>query len=141
MLNKVFKFLFHRIVLVALSMLIQIGALVIVIWRFNEYFVYFYAFCVLLSLSAVLWIINSKSNPSYKIAWIVPILLVPIFGGIFFLLFGNNRLSRRERKKMAGIRERLDTCRLPKAMAGTPIALVMAGLMSLAFMGFKGMGH
>ena len=42
---------------------------------------------------------------------------------------------------MAGIRERLDTCRLPKSMAGTPIALVMAGLMSLAFMGFKGMGH
>lgn len=42
---------------------------------------------------------------------------------------------------MAGIRERLDTCRLPKVMAGTPIALVMAGLMSLAFMGFKGMGQ
>jgi electron transport complex protein RnfA len=41
---------------------------------------------------------------------------------------------------MAGIRERLDTCRLPKAMAGTPLALVMAGVMSLAFMGFKGMG-
>lgn len=42
---------------------------------------------------------------------------------------------------MAGIRERLDTCRLPKAMAGTPIALIMAGLMSLAFMGFKGMAN
>lgn len=42
---------------------------------------------------------------------------------------------------MAGIRERLDTCRLPKVMAGTPIALIMAGLMSLAFMGFKGMGQ
>ena len=41
----------------------------------------------------------------------------------------------------AGIRERLDTCRLPKAMAGTPIALIMAGLMSLAFMGFKGMAQ
>ena len=41
---------------------------------------------------------------------------------------------------MAGIRERLDICRLPKVMAGTPIALIMAGLMSLAFMGFKGMG-
>ena len=41
---------------------------------------------------------------------------------------------------MAAIRERLDTCRLPKAMAGTPLALVMAGLLSLAFMGFKGMG-
>ena len=42
---------------------------------------------------------------------------------------------------MSGIRERLDTCRLPKAMAGTPIALIMAGLMSLAFMGFKGMAN
>ncbi len=40
---------------------------------------------------------------------------------------------------MAGIRERLDTCRVPKAMMGTPIALIMAGLMSLAFVAFKGM--
>ena len=42
---------------------------------------------------------------------------------------------------MSGIRERLDACRLPKAMAGTPLALIMAGLMSLAFMGFKGMAN
>lgn len=40
---------------------------------------------------------------------------------------------------MAGIRERLDTCRVPKALIGTPIALIMAGLMSMAFMAFKGM--
>ena len=40
---------------------------------------------------------------------------------------------------MASIRQRLDTCRVPKAMAGTPLALIMAGLMSLAFMAFKGM--
>ncbi len=40
---------------------------------------------------------------------------------------------------MAGIRERLDICRVPKAMDGIPIALIMAGLMSLAFMAFKGM--
>lgn len=40
---------------------------------------------------------------------------------------------------MAGIRERLETCRVPKAMIGTPNGLVMAGLMSLAFMAFKGM--
>ena len=40
---------------------------------------------------------------------------------------------------MAGIRERIATCRVPAAMQGTPIALIMAGLMSLAFMAFKGM--
>ena len=40
---------------------------------------------------------------------------------------------------MAGVRERLETCRVPKAMQGTPIALLMAGIMALAFMAFKGM--
>lgn len=40
---------------------------------------------------------------------------------------------------MAGIRERLDICRVPNALRGTPIALIMAGLMSLAFLAFQGM--
>jgi electron transport complex protein RnfA len=40
---------------------------------------------------------------------------------------------------MAGIRERLTLCRVPKALQGTPSALIMAGLMSMCFMAFKGM--
>ncbi len=40
---------------------------------------------------------------------------------------------------LAAIRERLDTARVPKSLAGTPIGLIMAGLMSLSFMAFKGM--
>lgn len=40
---------------------------------------------------------------------------------------------------LSGIRERLDTCRVPNALKGSPIALLMAGLMSMAFMAFRGM--
>ncbi|MEF2231853.1 MAG: RnfABCDGE type electron transport complex subunit A [Pseudodesulfovibrio sp.] len=40
---------------------------------------------------------------------------------------------------LAGVRERLSVRRLPTAMRGTPIGLIMAGLMSLAFFAFKGM--
>jgi Na+-translocating ferredoxin:NAD+ oxidoreductase subunit A len=39
----------------------------------------------------------------------------------------------------AGIREQLDLYEIPKAMKGAPIALVTAGLLSLAFMGFAGL--
>ncbi len=39
----------------------------------------------------------------------------------------------------AGIRERLDTCDVPAAFKGTSIAMITAGLMSLAFMGFSGL--
>lgn len=41
----------------------------------------------------------------------------------------------------AGIRERLSKTKLPKAMQGTPIALISAGLLSMAFMGFAGIGN
>lgn len=39
----------------------------------------------------------------------------------------------------AGIRERLETCDVPGPFKGTSIAMVTAGLMSLAFMGFSGL--
>lgn len=40
----------------------------------------------------------------------------------------------------AALRERLDTDDVPAAFRGAPIALVTAGLMALAFMGFTGLG-
>ena len=38
----------------------------------------------------------------------------------------------------AGIREQLSLVKLPKAMEGTPIALIVAGLLAMAFMGVSG---
>jgi len=38
----------------------------------------------------------------------------------------------------AGIREQLDLLNIPKPMRGAPIALVVAGMLALAFMGFTG---
>ena len=38
----------------------------------------------------------------------------------------------------AGIREQLAIANVPKGMQGTPIALITAGLLAMAFMGFSG---
>lgn len=40
---------------------------------------------------------------------------------------------------MAGIRERLELAKVPDALQGTAVTLITAGILSLAFMGFKGM--
>ncbi|MDY6914941.1 MAG: electron transport complex subunit RsxA [Candidatus Cloacimonadota bacterium] len=40
---------------------------------------------------------------------------------------------------MAGIRERLDKAELPASMKGIPIAMIVAGCMALAFLGFSGL--
>ncbi len=41
---------------------------------------------------------------------------------------------------MAGVRERLQLATVPNVVQGTALALMLAGLLSLAFMGFAGLG-
>lgn len=40
---------------------------------------------------------------------------------------------------MAGVRERLESAKIPKPLRGFSISLIIAGLMSIAFMGFSGL--
>jgi hypothetical protein len=40
---------------------------------------------------------------------------------------------------MAGIREKIEHNNVPEAFKGTPIVLVTAGLMAIAFCGFSGL--
>lgn len=101
--KKILQFVFHRLVIVGFLIAIQVATLLLMILKFNEYFVYFYAVCILISIAVILYILNSKSNPAYKIAWLIPILLFPVFGGLLYLIFGGNRLSKHELKKMKNL--------------------------------------
>ena len=95
-----------RAALISLALIMQLLVLGIAVFILNEYIEAFYAASMILSVIAVLVIINNKSNPAYKIAWIIPIMLFPIFGGLFYLFFGGNRLSQKLRDSMAIIEER-----------------------------------
>lgn len=105
--KKLLKILLHRVVLIGLAIAVQIVLLVLMLVKFQEFFVFFYALCVVLSMVVVLIIVNGKSNPGYKIAWIIPVLLVPVFGGLFYLIFGGNRLSARTKRKMSIVEHRM----------------------------------
>ena len=41
---------------------------------------------------------------------------------------------------MAGLRERMETANVPESLKGLPIAFLIAGAMSIAFLGFAGLG-
>ncbi len=101
--KKLVSILFHRMVLVALFLMIQVGVLVAIILRFNNFFLPLYVLCIVVSIVAVFWIAGNRSDPGYKIGWIIPILVFPIFGGLFYLMFGGNKLSKRQQKKMRGM--------------------------------------
>ena len=99
--KKLLKLLFSRLVLVIFLLLIEAALLVLMVLKFEEYFIYFYAVCVGLSLICTVRIINDRSNPGYKIAWLVPVLLIPVFGVLCYLLFGGSKLSKFTKRRMA----------------------------------------
>ena len=47
-----------------------------------------------LSLVIVIWLVRKYDNPTYKITWIIIILLLPLFGGLFYLFWGNTPFNR-----------------------------------------------
>ena len=107
MIKKILRFLTQRVVITAVFIVIQALLLFGIIWKLNNYFVYFYAANILISVLLTLGIINGKSNPAYKIAWLIPILLLPVFGGMFYIVFGSNRTGRYMREKMGQIEEEM----------------------------------
>ena len=101
--KKLSSFLFQRAVIVALLIILQMFVLLVPMIWVSGYYVYVYWACVVLSLLAVLVIIRRQTDPGYKIAWIIPILLFPMFGWLVYLLCGGNKLSARMRRKMQGM--------------------------------------
>ena len=78
--------------------LLQLGFLVVSLWRMANFFPYIYGILLLLSISMLIVVVNSEKNPAYKLAWVIPILILPVFGGIFYLLFGTSKVSSRLKK-------------------------------------------
>ncbi len=105
--RKILRFITQRVVLTALLIVLQALLLFGIIWKLNNYFIYFYAFSVLLSLLLTLRIINNKSNPAFKIAWLIPILLFPVLGGLVYLVFGSDRTGKYIRNKMGRIEKEM----------------------------------
>jgi len=102
--KKILSLLFHRVTIIALAILAQLWALVLMIGSFGDYFPQFYAFTTLISAVVVIFIATGRHKSAYKIAWIIPIILFPIFGGLFYLMLGSRRTSKRMKRKMDQLR-------------------------------------
>ncbi len=87
-------------VIVGIILVIQVAWFVTVLVKFSNYSMYISSACTILSGLAVIWIINKPDNPAYKIAWIIPILVMPILGGLLYLAFGTKKPSKKMRQKL-----------------------------------------
>ena len=104
--KKILNFIFSRMTIVGMFILLQIGIMISVIWKLSSYFIYFYIACVLISVIVVIHLVSKNENPSYKLAWAIPIMLFPVFGGFFYIVAGNNRLSKKFTRRLEEVYSR-----------------------------------
>ena len=92
-LKKLSKLLFNRIFYVLFAMAVQLGWLLLFFLKLAGYSRYISTALTILSTLIVLKIVNRKINPSYKLAWTMLILCLPIFGLVLYLVFGSSRIA------------------------------------------------
>ena len=98
---KYLKLIFNRIFIFGLMILIQvIISMSFMIDTFHRYSDVLSFVCTVISILVVLFIVYKEDNPAYKIAWIIPILLFPIFGGLLYLCLGNKKPTKKMRVKL-----------------------------------------
>lgn len=98
--KNVFSFMFSRLFLVLLMLIIQIGLLITLLMYFSESTFYVYLSLNVLSFFAVMVVVSNNENPYYKLTWIIAILTFPLTGGMFYLLFGNRRMPKKLQKRL-----------------------------------------
>lgn len=89
-----------RVILIALAFLLQIAIIVLAVWALGQNFVYYYAAMSVIGLIVALAILNGRSNPAYKMAWILVVLILPVLGVIIYLVLGSGFTSNRVKKML-----------------------------------------
>ena len=93
--KSVFSLLFGKLSIVILLMLVQLAILLAAVILLGDHFVAVYGILTALSVTIAVWLVSKDENPAYKLAWIIPILIFPIFGGLFYLMFGNKSMPKK----------------------------------------------
>lgn len=60
-----------------------------------------------LSLVIAVWIVNDKVTDTHKLAWVVPILAFPLIGGLFYLIFGRQKVPNKKNIRFLKLKNEL----------------------------------
>lgn len=135
--KKIIKFFTSKTFIIGTLLLIQlIFIFFLVNWLVNDNIigVYVHAIFQILSFFIGLWIISNDDNPVYKIAWLIPILVFPVFGTFFYIFYQNINMSEKEKTLYFAISEkRISNL---KAFAKEPITKEMSYLNNLGWQTF-----
>lgn len=117
MLRKIVRLLLSRRTLIIILLLCQVYLTVSLIVRAAAGARIITAVFNAISIIAVLYIVNRRDKPAYKVTWIVLILIFPLLGGALYLMFRLQSSVRHLRRKFSKYNvQKLTTLRQDEAL-------------------------
>ena len=83
--KKIFNLIYGRTLMVIILLVIQVAILVGGFIWLSDDLAYIYSVFNFITTVLVIYILNKKGNPTFKLAWMIPILVFPVFGALFYL--------------------------------------------------------
>ncbi len=92
-----------RMIIAALICALQICLLVYALYKVHAFILAYYIIFQIISGIVVIKILQNHKNPSYKIAWIAVILMIPILGLIFYAMWGRGSYPKKIKEHLPRI--------------------------------------
>ncbi len=86
MLRRLIRILFNRNTLFVLMLMLQIAFLVLTTLFLSQNYIWVYAGLLILDVILAVYLCNTAENPSYKIPWLMAMLIFPLYTGLAYLL-------------------------------------------------------
>lgn len=103
--KRLSRFLFSRIGIILLLIILQIGILVASTKYFQQYMLYVHGGMTLLGTIVVIAIINSEGNPAFKMTWMLCVMASPPIGTLAYLYVKMQFGTRWMGKRLAALKE------------------------------------
>jgi cardiolipin synthase len=102
--KKFWRVVFSRKIAIFLLLLLQLLIVAAALVFLQRYTGAVYFVMTVIGYIAAIRIISGNDNPAYKLSWIIPVLLIPIFGTAFYLFYKSQAGVRKLKKNASGVK-------------------------------------
>ena len=105
--RKIFRVFISRYALSALFITAEIALI-----AYLAFYAYTYSFAFVLisgivNTLVIISLINQDTNPEFKLTWLAVVVMIPILGGVLYIMFHSRRMTKRESVYIKSVCEKI----------------------------------
>ncbi|MBR1739256.1 MAG: cardiolipin synthase [Ruminococcus sp.] len=99
--KKLINIIFSQKTTIILLLLLQFAFILVTFGSLSGHYTYLRVIFTTMSVVLAILILNTPQNPAYKLAWIIPLMALPAFTTVVYILLNNQPTKRRIKRMYA----------------------------------------